>query len=192
MHSLLARSEVHPLAKHLRRFLLLTLLAVLGYLAWPWASSALYAVRLSTMAAPSVLDMPVAGVKPRDIRDTWHAARPPARRHEGIDIFARRGTPVLASTEGIVFKRELNRLGGNAVWLYGPGRQYHYYAHLDSYAGAGPGERVQAGALLGYVGNTGNAKTTPPHLHYGIYTVTGAINPYPLLAPAGGTRDAQR
>ncbi len=136
--------------------------------------------------------MPVEGVTPRQLRDTWHASRPPNRRHEGIDIFAKRGTPVRASTEGIVLTREVNPLGGNSVWLYGPGGQRHYYAHLDEYAGAVPGERVAPGALLGYVGNTGNAKTTPPHLHYGVYGLSGAINPYPLLVAGGNSRDARR
>jgi murein DD-endopeptidase MepM/ murein hydrolase activator NlpD len=70
--------------------------------------------------------------------------------------------------------------------VLGPGGQRHYYAHLDRFAGVFAGMRVQAGTLLGYVGNSGNAKGTPPHLHYGIYTASGAINPYPLLAPAPG------
>ncbi|PWF42105.1 M23 family peptidase [Massilia glaciei] len=139
-------------------------------------------MRLASMPAPTSLAMPVADIKRGAIRDTWHAPRAPGRRHEGIDIFAKRGTPVLASTEGIVLSRGDNSLGGNVVWVLGPSGQRHYYAHLDQPAVVVRGERVQVGTLLGYVGNTGNAKTTPPHLHYGVYTSGGAINPYPLLA----------
>jgi murein DD-endopeptidase MepM/ murein hydrolase activator NlpD len=68
------------------------------------------------------------------------------------------------------------------VAVFGPAGHTHYYAHLDQFAGAGRGDRVQVGTVLGTVGNTGNARTTPPHLHYGIYTDSGAINPYPLLS----------
>ena len=180
------------MAKALRLLLLLALLATLAYLSWPWLSTTLYSARLSFMPVPSTLPIPVGGVTSRQLRDTWHAARPPARRHEGIDIFAKKGTPVLATTEGLVLRRDETRLGGMVVWVYGPGGQRHYYAHLDSYAGAAPGDRVQAGALLGYVGNTGNARTTPPHLHYGIYTAAGPINPFPLLTVDVKERDASR
>ena len=180
------------MAKAVRFLILLALWAILAYLVWPWLSHALYAARLNFMDAPGSLPIPVAAVEPRQLRDTWHASRPPARRHEGIDIFAKKGTPIVASTEGIVLRREENRLGGKVVWVYGPGGQHHYYAHLDKFGGAAPGERVQAGALLGYVGNTGNARTTPPHLHYGIYTNAGAINPYPLLAPDAKRHTAGR
>jgi murein DD-endopeptidase MepM/ murein hydrolase activator NlpD len=67
------------------------------------------------------------------------------------------------------------------VWVLGPGGQRHYYAHLDRYADIVTGQRVRPGTILGYVGTTGNAAGTPPHLHYGIYEAGGAINPYPLL-----------
>ncbi len=180
------------MAKALRLLLLLALLAVAAYLAWPWLSAAIYTARLSFMPAPSHLPVPVAGVAPRQLRDTWHASRPPARRHEGIDIFARRGTAVLASTEGVVMRREESRLGGKVIWVYGPGGQRHYYAHLDDYGGFVPGDRISVGALLGYVGNTGNARTTPPHLHYGIYTQSGPINPYPLLTGEAKGDDVSR
>ncbi len=179
------------MAKALRLILLLLLLAVLAYLAWPWISAAMYTARLSFMQAPSSLPIPVAGVARRQLRDTWHASRPPARQHEGIDIFARKGTAVVAATEGVVMRREETRLGGKVVWVFGPGGQRHYYAHLDDYGGFFPGDRVVAGSLLGYVGNTGNARTTPPHLHYGIYTQSGPINPYPLLSADSNVPDAR-
>lgn len=169
----------------MRIFLRSLLLAVVLIAAWglagPWLRHALYAARLSSMPAPAVLAVPVDGVKPRGLRDTWHAARGNGRRHEGIDIFARRGTAVRAATEGIVLRTGNNRLGGQVVWMLGPGGQRHYYAHLDSFSDVVPGMRVEQGRVLGYVGNTGNAAGTPPHLHYGVYGAAGALNPYPLL-----------
>jgi murein DD-endopeptidase MepM/ murein hydrolase activator NlpD len=171
----------------MRTVFALVVLALVGVLAWPWLAPAVdyavFAIRLSTRPAPTSVAIPVAGVTRRGLVDTWGGARSEGRRHEGIDIFARRGTEVVAATEGLVSRIGENRLGGLSVWVLGPGRQRHYYAHLDRYAEAlSPGDRVAVGDVLGYVGNTGNAKGTPPHLHYGIYTVTGAINPFPLLA----------
>lgn len=157
------------------------LLAAEGVLR-PWLDDVVYAIRLGALPAPAALPVPVAGVKPAQLADTWGGARGGGRRHEGIDIFARRGTPVLSSTEGIVLRVGTNRLGGQVVWVLGPGGQRHYYAHLDRYGDVRAGMRVQPGSVLGYVGNTGNAATTPPHLHYGIYTAGGATNPYPLLS----------
>jgi hypothetical protein len=109
-----------------------------------------------------------------------------ARHHEGVDIFAPRSTPVLAVVDGRAVYRE-NRLGGKTVWLNAPGASY-YYAHLDRAAITGT-ERVRAGDVLGYVGNTGNAATTVPHLHFGVYRWgKGAIDPLPLLG-AGTFRE---
>jgi murein DD-endopeptidase MepM/ murein hydrolase activator NlpD len=76
-----------------------------------------------------------------------------------------------------------NRLGGNTVTVLGAGGRAYYYAHLDAYAhGLAAGQYVSAGTPLGYVGTTGNAAGTPPHLHFGVYTAQGPINPLPLLA----------
>ena len=100
-----------------------------------------------------------------------------ARAHHGIDIFAPRGTPVLAATDGIVRSTSPNGLGGNVVWLADVARgQSLYYAHLDRHA-VSAGQRVRIGDTLGFVGNTGNARTTAPHLHFGIYTRGGPIDP---------------
>ncbi|MBC7561840.1 MAG: M23 family metallopeptidase [Gemmatimonadaceae bacterium] len=100
-----------------------------------------------------------------------------ARAHHGIDIFAPRGTPVLAATDGIVRSTAPNDLGGNVVWLADIARgQSLYYAHLDRQA-VSAGQRVRTGDTLGFVGNTGNARTTAPHLHFGIYTRGGPIDP---------------
>ena len=164
------------------RTLVVAIILVLGYaLLQPTIERALYTMRLASMPTPTALPVPVEGVRTRALRDTWGGARSEGRKHEGIDIFAKRGTPVLSSTEGIVAQVGTNRLGGLVVWVTGPGGQRHYYAHLDRYSDVEAGMRIEAGRVLGYVGNTGNAKGTPPHLHYGIYETGGAINPYPLL-----------
>ena len=132
---------------------------------------------------PNLLRVPVSGVSVKRLVNTWGGIRSGNRRHEGIDIFARRGTPVIATTVGMVSMVGTNTLGGNVVWVLGPGGERHYYAHLDRYAAIEEGQDVMIGDTLGFVGNTGNARTTPPHLHYGIYTDSGAINPYPRLIP---------
>jgi len=169
----------------MRLFIRSFVFAVLLIAAWgvigPWLKHAMYAARLAAMPVPAVLAVPVSGVKPRALRDTWHGARSEGRKHEGIDIFAKRGTPVLSATQGIVLRVGTNRLGGLVVWVLGPGGQRHYYAHLEGYSDVAPGMRVEEGRVLGFVGNTGNAKGTPPHLHYGVYEAGGAVNPYPML-----------
>jgi murein DD-endopeptidase MepM/ murein hydrolase activator NlpD len=164
------------------RTLVAAVALVLAYgLLEPYIERALYTMRLAAMPKPLALPVPVEGVRQRALRDTWGGARSEGRKHEGIDIFAKRGTPVVSSTEGIVSQVGTNRLGGLVVWVLGPGGQRHYYAHLDSYSDVEPGMRIEAGRVLGHVGDSGNAKGTPPHLHYGIYDTGGAINPYPLL-----------
>lgn len=167
--------------KALRVLLIAVFLIAIGAIAKPIAEMAMYWHRLTNQAEPTRLPVPVQGVRAGALHDTWNAARNGGRRHQGIDIFARRGTPVRAATEGIVVRAGTNNLGGQVVWLLGPAGQRHYYAHLDRFGDVHMGKRVAAGAVLGYVGDTGNARGTPPHLHYGIYTAAGAINPFPLL-----------
>ena len=126
--------------------------------------------------------MPVRGVKVKSVADTWHAPRSNERTHQGQDIFAPRGTSVYSATEGYVFRIGQNSLGGNNVWVTGAGGRFYYYAHLDKFAeNLKQGDYVTTETIIGYVGTTGNAKDTPPHLHFGVYTSTGAINPMPLL-----------
>ena len=115
------------------------------------------------------------------LTDTWGAARSQGRSHEGIDIFAKRGTPIQATTQGIVSKVGEDALGGRVVMIIGPGGAGHYYAHLEDYADISPNEWVNTGDIIGYVGDSGNAKGTPPHVHYGVYINGSAVNPYPLL-----------
>jgi murein DD-endopeptidase MepM/ murein hydrolase activator NlpD len=117
-----------------------------------------------------LLAFPVEGVDGRAIWSGFGAERDGGRRaHRGVDIFAARGTPVLAATDGWVTRVETTRVGGKVVWLQPLfGNLRVYYAHLEEQWVA-PGEFVVAGQRLGSVGNTGNAITTPPHLHFGVY-----------------------
>lgn len=138
--------------------------------------------KLYTQEPDSRIAMPLQDVTKRQVADTWGAARGVGRRHEGQDIFAPRGTPILSATNGYVYKIGENNLGGQTVSVIGSGGRVYYYAHLDSYApGLEVGDRVSKRTVLGFVGTTGNAQGTPPHLHFGVYTFTGAINPLPLL-----------
>ena len=138
--------------------------------------------KLYTQDPDSRIAMPLQDVNKRQIADTWGAARGAGRRHEGQDIFAPKGTPILSATNGYVYKIGENNLGGQTVSVIGSGGRVYYYAHLDSYApNLEVGDRVSTRTVLGYVGTTGNAQGTPPHLHFGVYTLTGAINPLPLL-----------
>lgn len=105
-----------------------------------------------------------------------------ARNHHGVDIFAPRGTPAVAPTAARVTRVQTTPIGGKVVWLRDERRgQSLYYAHLDSQY-VSRGERLQTGDTVGFVGNTGNARTTPPHLHFGIYS-RGPVDPYPFINP---------
>jgi murein DD-endopeptidase MepM/ murein hydrolase activator NlpD len=117
------------------------------------------------------------------VADTFGAPRGGDRKHEGVDIFVDRGAPVLSATRGVVARVGQNRLGGNVVFVVGPGGERYYYAHLESFApGLEVGQRVSTSTLLGRVGTSGNAAGTPPHLHFGIYGRGGAQNPYDRFA----------
>ena len=138
--------------------------------------------RLYTKEPDSKIAMPLSDVTKKQIANTWHAPRGIDRLHEGQDIFAPKGTPIYSATTGYVYKVGENPLGGQTVSVIGAAGRIYYYAHLDSYApGIEVGEPVNTKTLLGYVGTTGNAQGTPPHLHFGVYTSSGAINPLPLI-----------
>jgi murein DD-endopeptidase MepM/ murein hydrolase activator NlpD len=165
----------------LRWLATLLVLAVLARMLYPYARQAVRVVRLIRAPTPVWLPVPVEGVEPSQLANTWGAARSEGRRHEGIDIFAPRDTQVLSATPGIVLRRGWNRLGGRTISILGPGGQTHYYAHLEGYDDPALGDWVEAGEVIGYVGDSGNAQGTPTHLHYGIYESGGAVNPYPRL-----------
>ena len=136
----------------------------------------------------AALTFPVSGRSTDAVRSFFLDPRDNATRdHHGIDIFAPRETPVLAAADGLVSRVGTNNLGGNVVWIWDSRRgQSHYYAHLERQAVA-TGTRVRAGDIIGYVGNSGNARTTPPHLHFGIYQRgAGPVDPLPFVQGARG------
>jgi murein DD-endopeptidase MepM/ murein hydrolase activator NlpD len=146
------------------------------------ASSRYVARRAGATANPAPgMVFPVAG-KRSIIGSFWGATREGGKRkHEGIDIFAAKRTPVVAVNDGIVVDVGNTAKGGKTIWLRSFYDDfYYYYAHLDRQL-VRIGESVKKGQYIGTVGNTGNAKLTPPHLHFGIYSFTGAIDPLPHI-----------
>jgi murein DD-endopeptidase MepM/ murein hydrolase activator NlpD len=136
------------------------------------------------LVARVLAPFPVAG--PAHYTDDWGAPRhgPPAHAHQGTDIFAARGTPVIAALDGTVDRMSTtSRLGGTSLRVTLESGTFFYYAHLDGFApGMTEGRRVRAGDVVGFVGNTGNAAGTPPHLHFEIHPRGGrAVSPVPYL-----------
>jgi len=135
--------------------------------------------------------IPVAGVGPNRLVDTFNDARAVGRRHDAIDIMAPRGTEVRAADAGTIAKLFTSDAGGLTVYEFDPTQTFsYYYAHLDRYApGLAEHQTVKRGQLLGYVGSTGNASEDAPHLHFAIARLGterawwkgDPINPYPLL-----------
>jgi peptidoglycan LD-endopeptidase LytH len=136
--------------------------------------------------------IPVEGVPARQLTDTFNDSRALGRRHDAIDIMAPRGTEVRAADDGTIAKLFTSKAGGLTIYQFDPGQTFsYYYAHLDRYAsGLAEHQAVKRGQLLGYVGSTGNASETAPHLHFAIARLGtdrawwkgDPINPYPLLA----------
>ncbi len=136
----------------------------------------------------AVLLMPVEGVRVAQVTDTWHAPRGGGRLHEGQDIFAPRGTPVRSATAGFVYRIDDLSLGGLSVTVIGNGYKRYFYTHLDAVPPTlREGQRVTTDTVIGFVGTSGNAAGTPPHLHLGVYggdpwaCEWRAIDPLPLL-----------
>jgi murein DD-endopeptidase MepM/ murein hydrolase activator NlpD len=169
--------------KSLVRFLFFAIvLSISVVAARPFIERAWLVYTLAIEEPAAVLHSPLAARRAPRLVDSWGNARSGGRRHEGIDIFAPKDTPVLSTTRGIVTRVGTNRLGGRVVWILGPGMERHYYAHLNRYAALRAGDPIEAGDIIGYTGNTGNARGGPAHLHYGIYRYGAAQNPYPRLA----------
>lgn len=125
---------------------------------------------------------PVAG--PVSFVDTWGAPRSGGRGHQGVDMMAARGTPVAAIYDGTISSMGSgSSLGGITIWMRSSAGDTYYYAHLDGFAdGMSNGQGVTAGQVIGYVGSTGNASPSYPHLHFEYHPGGGgAVNPYPLV-----------
>jgi len=133
------------------------------------------------------LGFPVEGYGVPSVLSFFGDARDGGRRqHHGVDIFAPRGTPVLAATAGTVRRVRVTNRGGKVVWVRDPVHDASiYYAHLDSQY-VRDGQWVERGDTVGFVGNTGNARTTPPHLHFGLYR-RGPIDPFPFITQPVGS-----
>jgi len=152
------------------------------------------AVAEGVEVGPAGLAIPVAGVKPKELVDTFSQARAGGGRvHDAIDIMAPASTPVVAAAPGTVEKLFFSQ-GGGGISAYvrsDDQRWIYYYAHLQGYApGLAEGRRVARGTPVGFVGSTGNANPGGPHLHFAIHRMNPgekwyhgrAVNPYPLLA----------
>jgi murein DD-endopeptidase MepM/ murein hydrolase activator NlpD len=147
---------------------------------------------------PTGLAIPVPGIKPGQLVDTFDQARSAGRRHDAIDIMAAEGTPVIAAADGTIEKLFNSALGGTTIYERSADQHWiYYYAHLSAYApGLAEGQQVRRGQVIGRVGHTGDASAAGPHLHFAINQMAPGerwwngtpINPYPLLAGkrAGG------
>ncbi|URW76558.1 M23 family metallopeptidase [Sphingomonas donggukensis] len=148
---------------------------------------------------PTGLTLPVAGVKLAALTDTWGQSRAGgARTHQGIDIMASGGAPVVAAAAGTIEKVFDSAAGGHTLYVRSPDRRWmYYYAHLAAYAPAvREGAKVAAGQQIAFVGDTGNAGPGNYHLHFGISRMRVGdrwwqgepLNPYPLLVGSGTAR----
>lgn len=147
------------------------------------------------VAAPPLPDgslaIPVEGIRAEQLIDTYTQARGAGRIHDAIDIMAPAGTRVFAADDGKIAKLFTSKPGGLTVYEFDEGStRAYYYAHLSAYApGLAEGQVVKRGDLIGFVGSTGNAVASAPHLHFAVFLLGPekrwwegtAINPYPLL-----------
>jgi peptidoglycan LD-endopeptidase LytH len=146
------------------------------------------------LLAQRALQMPVEGVAPERLVDTYLQGRGSSRRHEAIDILAPAGTPVVAVDDGRIAKLFTSKPGGLTIYQFDPGQHLaYYYAHLQRYAaGVHEGMDVKRGDVIGYVGSTGNADPGTPHLHFAVFRLGDppkwwqgeAVNPYLALRQA--------
>jgi murein DD-endopeptidase MepM/ murein hydrolase activator NlpD len=142
-------------------------------------------------ATPENLIIPVTGVRPEQLRDTFAESRSEGRVHDAIDIIAPRGTPVLAAADGTIMRLFQSDRGGTTIYQLSTDKRFvYYYAHLDHYAeGLEAGHFAKQGETIAYVGDTGNAVAGNYHLHFSISVISDPkrywegtnINPYPLL-----------
>lgn len=157
------------------------------------ASVPLYVIT-STLTRVPTLGVPVSGVVPSALRDSFEELREGARSHRAIDIEAPEGTAVVAASGGVVQRISASSLGGKGVYLVDRDRGLcHYYGHLSRYAPSlEKGQFASRGEVLGFVGSTGNASSEAPHLHFAVFPLQSdgscardePLNPYPLLTDA--------
>lgn len=157
-------------------------------------SSATASLPPAAVLAAKGLIIPVEGVDPSRVRDSYSASRG-GRTHDAVDIMAARGTPVLAADSGTILKLRQNAAGGITIYQLDPDQQFvYYYAHLDGYRdGLAEGQAIRQGEVLGFVGTTGNAPKDLPHLHFQVMLYRGRgqywggepINPHPYLTRKG-------
>ncbi len=141
------------------------------------------------------LVVPVQGIRPDQIQNTFDDLRGGGRMHEALDIMAPRNTPVVAVEDGRIAKLFTSAQGGLTIYQFDPGETHsYYYAHLERYAdGLKEGDRVRRGQVLGYVGTSGNAAPDGPHLHFAIFRLNEQkswwegtpVNPYTVLRGGG-------
>ena len=145
-----------------------------------YSSSTFASTEKPASAIAKALVFPVAGKS--NIGSYWGDERDGGvRRHEGIDIFSARGTAVVAVADGYVIEVTEDGIGGKSITIQSDEYSWRsYYAHLDEQK-VSRGQLVKKGQLIGTVGNSGNAKTTTPHLHFGIYDGNAAIDPLPYV-----------
>jgi murein DD-endopeptidase MepM/ murein hydrolase activator NlpD len=155
--------------------------------------------RLSSVDGLGLDRFPVDQSGSPSFSDDFGAPRSGGRQHNGNDIFAARGTPIFAVRDGIA-RNAVTNLGGNSVFLTAQDGTRFFYSHLDAFGpnGQAPGKLfgVKSGDVLGFVGDTGNAKGTPPHLHFQMADANGPpVNPFPFLrdvAPTGTVSTPKR
>ena len=194
----MTRRAEHSCTEQMRSALSLIALALLAA-----CSGARPETRARTMTDAEYLRsrdlmVPVQGVRPRDLRDTYNAPRSGARAHRALDIMAKKGTRVVAADDGYILRIVRNDLGGKTLYLTDEHRRFvYYYAHLDEWKyGLEEGQRVRRGQLIGSVGTSGNAPSDAPHLHFQVmrmgpgrqYWNGVPVNPIPYLRHTGDER----
>lgn len=150
---------------------------------WRYSSS-LIRTNVNQLPAAIITDLPLPilfGVAPSDLTRNFGDPRSGGRTHEGLDMMSPRGTPVISPTEAVVLSTGVWTGAGNYVSTANPGGETFVYMHLDKIADLTPGQILQPGGLIGYVGNTGNAAGGPTHLHFEVRDNNVATDPYPRL-----------
>ena len=183
----------------MNRLQILFLVLLIGFVAIVWLGTGRIPPPAVVESVPSMVQppppvtliIPVAGVRPDQLTDTFTASRSEGRTHDAIDIMAPADTPVLAATDGQIQKLFQSERGGTTIYqLSADQKMIFYYAHLARYAdGLSEGKQVRQGEVIAYVGDTGNAGAGNYHLHFSIAIVSNPkrywegtnINPYPLL-----------